>query len=194
MMVDAAARRYAGALRVALGPQRASAAQALLAEMARAVAESPDLGAALRHPLVSAQAKRRVLERLFGPPRPGGEAFTPELGAFLETLFDNGRGHELAAASQALADILDREAGRLRGEVVSAVPLADDAFARLTTLLGRRLGGTVVLDRRVDPAVIGGLEVRVGGRLLDLTVRRRLQGMRRALIAGGPGTERGKGS
>lgn len=191
MIVDAAADRYAAALDAALGPEEAIKAEALLASVDVEVEAQPALKAALRHPLIRATAKRRVLERLFGTDKDG---VGPKLGMFLEIVFARGRGEELSSMTEALRDLLDARQERFRGEVVSAVPLTDEDVTRLSELLAKRLGGKVLLSRRVDENLLGGFEVRVGGRLLDLSLRRRLDGIRRALGAEGfVATRTGKG-
>lgn len=77
--------------------------------------------------------------------------------------------------------LADEAMGRVNAEVVTAVPVDDGTRRRITETLSRRLGGTVQPTFREDPAIIGGLVVRIGGRVIDSSVRTRLQQLRGAL-------------
>ncbi|MBI2871761.1 MAG: F0F1 ATP synthase subunit delta [Chloroflexi bacterium] len=78
-------------------------------------------------------------------------------------------------------ELLFRRRGRERAEVVSAVPLNRRQEAQIRARLERLLRKEVVLTTRVDPAVVGGLVVRVGDKVLDGSVRARLESMKQAL-------------
>jgi F-type H+-transporting ATPase subunit delta len=81
--------------------------------------------------------------------------------------------------------ILDRERGIVRALVTSAAPLTDDEAAALRDRVEGMTASQVDLSREVDPALIGGLTVRVGDRLVDASVRGRLERLRHQLLAGG---------
>jgi len=69
-------------------------------------------------------------------------------------------------------------------KAVSAVPLAEAQRAALAQALGSAVGRNVELEARVDPAVLGGVRVTVGGRTYDGTVRSRLAALRERLVSG----------
>ena len=87
----------------------------------------------------------------------------------------------LPAVVQAYEALLDASRGRVRAVVTSAVPLAQGQQERLQQLLGEMLDKEVVLSARQDPAVVGGLVVRVGDRVIDGSTRTRLESLRRRL-------------
>jgi F-type H+-transporting ATPase subunit delta len=68
--------------------------------------------------------------------------------------------------------------------VVSAAPLTDDELTALTTRLETTTGGRIELQTSVDPSLLGGLVVRVGDRLIDGSVRGRLERLRNQLTSG----------
>lgn len=72
---------------------------------------------------------------------------------------------------------------QLVASVRSAVPLTDEQIARLSAALGRRYGKPVDVQVGIDPEVIGGLRVRVGADLIDDTIARRLEDVRRRMSA-----------
>jgi F-type H+-transporting ATPase subunit delta len=67
--------------------------------------------------------------------------------------------------------------------VTTARKLDDDLASALRQAIEQRTNKTVVLHERVDPNVIGGLRVNVGDRVIDGTIRRTLQDMRRSIAA-----------
>jgi len=77
----------------------------------------------------------------------------------------------------------DQHEGRVQASVVSATKLDDDLLAALRSAIEQRTKKSVVLHERIDPEVLGGLRVNVGDRVLDGTLRRNLQDMRRNLAA-----------
>lgn len=81
--------------------------------------------------------------------------------------------------------LVDAYHGRERVEVVSAVPLDADEEKKVTRLLQGIVGREVVLESRVDPETLGGLVIRVGDKLIDGSVRGRLEGLKESLIAEG---------
>lgn len=84
----------------------------------------------------------------------------------------------------ALADLLDVAAARRRrlvAMVTAAVPLSARQLDRLEAVLSAQYGRTVVVEVAVDPAVVGGLRVTIGGEILEATVATRLDEARRAL-------------
>jgi F-type H+-transporting ATPase subunit delta len=73
--------------------------------------------------------------------------------------------------------------GRTELELVVARPIDDDARGRFEKLLSEKLGRTVTLEIRVDPALVGGAVIRQGDHVTDGSVRRRLTEMRQELLA-----------
>jgi len=100
-------------------------------------------------------------------------------------LVRRGRASLLPALSREFDRLVDRERGVVAAIVTSAEPLSDeDAAAVDRRVAALRGASSVRLERRVDPSLIGGLTVRVGDRLIDASVRGRLERLRAQLIAG----------
>jgi F-type H+-transporting ATPase subunit delta len=88
----------------------------------------------------------------------------------------------------ALADIIrayDGLVARLRGEmsaeVTSARPLSDEETAALKAVLKEKLSREIRLEAKTDPSLLGGLIVKVGSRMIDSSLRTKLEGMRMAM-------------
>jgi F-type H+-transporting ATPase subunit delta len=101
-------------------------------------------------------------------------------------LVRRGRASLLAGLSTEFDRLLDRERGVVTAVVTSAAELDDrDAAAVSERIAAMRGASTVRLERRVDPELIGGLTVRIGDRLIDASVRGRLERLRAQIVAGG---------
>lgn len=140
------------------------------------IAESGDLQRLLRSPVVSrtdaGAAMAAVLERV------GADPLTRN---FIGLVAANRRLFSLRAMIKAfLADLAERR-GEVTAEVVSARKLTQAQTKALDTALGKALGGKVALSVDVDSALIGGLVVKVGSRMIDSSIRTQLQKMKLAM-------------
>jgi len=100
-------------------------------------------------------------------------------------LADRGRLGQLDDVLQALDELAEAETGRVRVEVISAKPLADEYYARLTDKLKRVTDRKVVLVKKEDPSLIGGVVTRVGDQVFDGSISNRLSELRETLLADG---------
>jgi F-type H+-transporting ATPase subunit delta len=172
----AVARNYAEAL-FALGEQHAESARygELLEALAAAVAESPKVLAVLMSPRVSKAAKAKLLaDALPAAPQP----FT----LFLQAVVKRNRQGMLDEVAQEYTGLVDIKLNRVR----VGVTLAREADAGLKQQIARALteslGKEALVRFAADPAVLGGSVVRVGERVHDGSLRRKLIMLRRQLL------------
>jgi len=140
-------------------------------------ASSSDLQDLMRNPVISLDAKREVLTRIFAR-----FLFAPTTRNFLLVLLDNGRITEVEEITAAFAAQMDELSNRTRATVTSAVPLERSDLARIQTALQRLTGKTVVLDAKVDPSLFGGVVTEIGNVVLDGSVKTQLQSLREQLL------------
>jgi F-type H+-transporting ATPase subunit delta len=100
-------------------------------------------------------------------------------------LADKGRLAHLEEVLHALEELAEAETGRVRVEVVSAKPLSDAYYDRLTEKLKRVTDRKVVLVKKQDPSLIGGVVTRVGDQVFDGSLSNRLSELRETLLANG---------
>lgn len=77
--------------------------------------------------------------------------------------------------------LYDQARGVQHARVITAVPLSTDAKAALTRQLVQYTGAQVVVNEEVDPAIIGGLVVRIGDKLIDGSIKGQLEALHRQL-------------
>lgn len=143
---------------------------------AEAVEGSAELRHFLDNPEVEARVKKEALKEL-------SSSATPITVNFLQVLVDRGRITEFPEIARAFADRVAAEEGRLEVEAVTAVPLPDDLRGRIVEEISRKTGRSVDLTESVDPEIVGGLVLRIGGAVVDGSVRHRIEELRAALSA-----------
>jgi F-type H+-transporting ATPase subunit delta len=171
------ARRYARALLdVALDKGDPSALRSELDQAAFLLREKKDLSALLSHPAVGAERKKQVLDKVF---RAAGASDL--LVRLLELLVERQRVALLPAVATAFADLSNAQRGVVAAEVVSATGLDEAQKAALRDAVGQLTGRQVELQASVEPAVLGGLLLKLGGLTYDGTLRARLRALRQRL-------------
>lgn len=95
-------------------------------------------------------------------------------GNFLRLVARNRRLFALPGIIQAFRDMAARARGEVTAEVTSAHPLSDAQVESLKGVLREKLGKDVSLEARVNSALLGGLIVKVGSRMIDTSLRTRL--------------------
>jgi F-type H+-transporting ATPase subunit delta len=167
------ARNYAEAL-FAVGDQYG----ALLDAVAGAIQADERISTALESPRVSKAAKSGILERALK-----GEA-PREFVRFLQAVVRRGRQALLPEIAQQYQALLDEKLDRVH----AGVTLAEEADARtqkqVVERLAKALGREVRAYFRSDPKILGGVVVRVGDRIFDGSVRRRLTALQRRMLTG----------
>jgi F-type H+-transporting ATPase subunit delta len=139
-------------------------------------AESADLRALLSSPRFAAEDKARGLKAL-------GEkaALSATTLKFLGLLAANRRAGALAGIIKAFHALAAARRGIVSAQVVTAVPLTDAQSASLAAALRAALGKDPQIETRVDPAILGGVKVRVGSRLYDASLKSKLDSLKFAL-------------
>jgi F-type H+-transporting ATPase subunit delta len=77
--------------------------------------------------------------------------------------------------------LLDEHSGTERAEVITAVPLSEDERQKLEIRLGKVINKKVIVSRTVDPGLIGGIVARMGGKLLDGSVKSKLENLKKEI-------------
>jgi F-type H+-transporting ATPase subunit delta len=138
--------------------------------------DSEDLRRLIRSPVLSREAQGRAVTAL--AERAGFQQLTVR---FLGLLAHKRRLFALPEIIASYQAMLAHPKGEVGGELVSAVPLSEEQAHAVQEQLSAALGQTVTLARVVDPALLGGLVVRVGSRMIDASLRTKLQRLELAM-------------
>jgi F-type H+-transporting ATPase subunit delta len=174
---EAVARNYAEAL-YALGEQEGETEQygILLEALAAAVGDAPKVHAVLMSPRVPKGVKATLLaDALPGAPKP--------FVLFLQAVVKRNRQGMLGDLAQVYATMVDAKLNRVHVGVTLVREPDAGLRKQIAAALTEALGKEALVSYTTDPAILGGLLVRVGERVHDGTLRRRLIMLRRQLLS-----------
>lgn len=175
---SSSARRYAEAAYAVAAKDGAFAAWRRDLEGAAATLADRDLVQALGNPAIPFTTRERLLGETLGR---GLEAKPLNL---LRLLLQRGRIETLPQVASEFGALDDRRQGLSRAVATSAEPLGPTEVKALTERLETLSGGRTALTTQTDPSLLGGVVVRIGDRLIDGSVRGRLERLRGRLTSG----------
>ena len=176
-IVAGMAGRYATAVfALAREAKTVDAVKADLDRFASLLAESRDLLRLVRSPVFSADEQLKALSVILE--RAG---FGPLVVNFLKLVTANRRLYAIADMIKAFATLVARHKGQLTAAVTVAEPLADKHRQALEEALKAVTTEQVALTVTVDPAIIGGLIVKLGSRMVDTSLRTKLNSIRQVM-------------
>ena len=126
---------------------------------------------------VGRKARKEAIQNAFA-----GRACDP-VYKFLLVLNDHDRLDLMRPVRRALHDLHHERARRLHVLVYSAVPLAEEFKTRVEGVVRERFQLEPILETYVDPALLGGLKIRIGDNVYDATIRTKIDNLRKQLIA-----------
>ena len=169
--------RYAQALfDLALETGRLEAVRADLASLKAAWIESADLRRLATSPVIAAEDQQKGLLAIADKAK-----FDGTTKNFLGLLAQNGRARDLGGVITGFEALYARHTGVVAAEIVSAMPLTAAQSSLIRSALKQALGKTPEMTARVEPAILGGLKVKVGSKLFDASLKTRLDQMKFAL-------------
>jgi F-type H+-transporting ATPase subunit delta len=175
---DTAARRYAeAAFEIALRDGTVDAWRSELAAAASLLADE-QIRPVLASPAVPIASRMEILTRVLV-----GTADGPVVN-LISLLLRRGRIEQLPRVAAEFKRLDDLRQGITPATATTAAALEPAEVRALTERLEQFTGGRVELDIQVDPSLLGGLVVRVGDRLIDGSVRGRLERLRNQLVSG----------
>ncbi len=171
------AGRYANALFELAQDQKAiDAVSADLASLRKALETSPDLARLVKSPVFSAEDHARALTAILA--KMGANALTTK---FVLLLAQKRRLFILTGVIRAYESQVAKSRGETEAEVTAARALNDAELTELKSALKAKLGKEPRLHTKVDPSLLGGLVVKVGSRMIDSSLRTKLDGLRAAM-------------
>jgi len=159
--------------------REANAIDAVKADLERfdaLVAESADLSRLVRSPVFSADEQLQALSAVLDRAGIGGLA-----AKFLKLVTTNRRLFAVRDMVKAFRKLVADHKGEATAEVTVAEALKDEHLDALRSALKAVSGKNVDLAIRIDPAIIGGLVVKLGSRMVDSSLRTKLNAIRHAM-------------
>jgi len=138
--------------------------------------ESPDLVRLVRSPVITADDQSRAIGSILDKAGIGGLAAN-----FIKLVAKNRRLFVVQDIIKAYRALAAKSRGEVSAEVTSAVALSDEQVATLKEMLKATIGKDVTLQSRVDPGILGGLIVKLGSRMIDSSLKTKLQNIKVAL-------------
>ena len=173
-----AARRYAeAAFEIAVRDGTVDAWRRELDEAADVIVD-PSIAEALHNPAVPTAMREEALRKGLG-----SSLSKPVLNLIL-FMVRRGRIEDLTRVAAEFGRLDDERKGIIHAVATSALPLEPSDVKALTARLEQMTGRTVELAVETDPSLLGGIVVRVGDRLIDGSVRGRLERLRSQLVSG----------
>ena len=182
MIGNVVSRRYAAAL-FSLGKEAGMAELerygASLSALGEAVEKTPKLAETFRNPVLSSEEKKKIVLSLLDVA--GGGAVEKR---FCALLADKDRLSLLPAIAADFGLMLDDASGISRGVVTTAVELDEEYMDKIKNKLESQTERKLVLEFVIDPAIIGGIVLRIGDSVYDASLRAQLDNLRESIKRG----------
>jgi len=147
-----------------------------LGEFLEALHDSEELRLFFYGGQVPERQKRRALDGLT-------DGMKTSTTNFLKVLVDNGREEILEEVLPRYEELVKEHLGRIEVEVITAIELSEEQLDRLKERLADVLEGQeIILETSVNPHLIGGAVFRYGGRMMDGSIRGRLESLREGML------------
>lgn len=174
MITGSLGRRYAKAI-LALGTEQNNLDRvgADLRGLAAAMKTSPELVSALSNPAIRRADRKKVIDALLG--KLGATQLTKTV---ISLLLDRERLGSLPSISRELDAMIEARAGKVSAEIVSAQPLSKAQLDSIVATLEKISGKHVEVEKREDPALLGGVVAKLGDTVYDGSLRTQLRTLR----------------
>ncbi len=137
--------------------------------------EHPEFFELLKTPQISIEEKKDIIENVFSG------KINEEVLNFLKIVMDKKRGNEIAAITKAYEARVYKHKGIEKATVVSAVPISDENMKAITEKLETLTGKSIEMTSKIDKTILGGVTVRIGDRVIDGSLKSRLEDVREDL-------------
>ncbi len=175
--VSGLAGRYANALfELAVDNDAVDQVAQDLADLNAMLSDSEDLRKLVLSPVIAREEQGRAMTAVMEKAK-----ISDLTNRFVGVVSQNHRLFELEGMIRAFQSLLATHKGEVSAEVTSAKKLTQKQVDSLTASLKEAIGSDVAVEQKVDSAVLGGLVVKVGSRMVDSSLRTKLQHLQLAM-------------
>ena len=148
-----------------------------LRDFALAYADLDELRSVLENPSIASQKRGAVFTEILD-----AASYDPTTERFLQTLFARGRLGLIQDVVSAVETLANQRLNRTHARINGAADLSAGELDRIRAALETHSGKTVITRSDTDPDLLGGVVVRIGGLVIDGSLRSRLENIRAALL------------
>ncbi len=141
--------------------------------------ENPDFLLFLQAVKITKDEKKKFIREVFA------QYLDRDMVSFIQLLVDKDRSWNLSEMLDEYLKRANEELGIETAIVASARPLAEEDLEKIRKALEKKTGKTIILRNKIDPSVLAGIKVIVGNNVTDVTMKTRIENMRKALLEGG---------
>ena len=145
--------------------------------------QEPDLRAFINYPAISAEEKKDAIGKIFEG------CISEELLNFIYVLIDKRRTMHFEKMIKVYKKLMDKEEGVSYGTAYSVEPLGEARIAELEAEASKLFGANVKLENENDPKLIGGVKLLVDGKMIDISIRKKINDLRNSIRSDLGGTK-----
>ena len=176
MLNKSVARRYAEAFfSIAHEANKVDAYQAELGKVVQTIQEVENLKQYFAYPLVPTKEKKEVAAKIFS------KEVSPVTLNFLLLVLDKKRQNYLELIFKEYEEMADESRNIKKAELISAMAVPDAEVSALAETLSRSTGKTIQLKLTIDPALLGGVKIRMGDKIIDASIAKKLDMLKKNL-------------
>lgn len=146
-------------------------------ELKKALEENFKLRDFLWDTKIPAERKKKLLDEILS------EGASKLLRGELTILIDQNRAHLTLKVAEEFLSLVGKEKNRLLAEVITTVPLTSELEGKIKDKLSKMTGKNVSIKNTVDEAIVGGMVVKIDGKVLDLSIKKQLTELKRGMEA-----------
>jgi len=176
MLNKSVARRYAEAyFSIAREANKIDDYQVELGKIVQSIQETEGLREYFAHPLIPTQEKSKIAKQLFSQ-----EVSELTLN-FLLLVLDKRREIYLELIFKEYEELADESKNIKKAELISAMDVPDAEISTLADMLSRSTGKTIQLKLTIDPSILGGVKIRMGDKIIDASIAKKLEMLKKNL-------------
>ena len=176
-LIAGIAGRYATALfELARDESRLAETAEELSGLRALLDESEDFARLVRSPVFSTADQLRAIAAIAG-----GAELSALTTNFLQVLAKNRRLFTLNDVITGFQTLLAGQRNEMTADIVSPVSLTDEQVEELKAILKAKTGRNIFLNQQVEPSLLGGLVVKIGSRMVDNSIRTKLNNLKIAM-------------
>lgn len=178
MAVNEVARVYAGAL-LEIGKENNILQQIEeeLGALGQLLREDAEFRVYCKTPGISKESKKSFVDKVFQG------KFSDVIVNFLKVLVDNGRLTDLDSIHQTFLEFLDVESRRLRVLITGSSKLDEAMVAKIKAALTAKYKKDIIIEEKVDSSILGGVVIKIGDLIIDGSLVKDLNNIRRNLLS-----------